>query len=314
MKHTLKITLIILAMFLIAQLIGLFVASVYSPEIIQAKTETGEIVNITNYNLPFGLNPPGEVNPQFSLISIAIAILIAAAIMLLLIKFRAELIMRLWFFFVVTLALAITINATIMHKIPNAPLVALAISLPFGIIKIFQRNIIIHNITELLIYPGIAVIFIPMLNVWTAVVLLVLISIYDIYAVWHAGFMQKMAKYQINKVKVFGGFFVPYIKKKDRELIANAKSSKNAKSKLNNLSKKIKINVAILGGGDVVFPIILAGVVLNTLGLVPALMITLSATLALGILLYFSEKGKFYPAMPFISAGCFVGLIVAYLI
>jgi len=76
----------------------------------------------------------------------------------------------------------------------------------------------------------------------------------------------------------------------------------------------MKVNIALLGGGDVVFPIILAGVVLHTWGLIPALIISIGATIALGLLFYYSEKGKFYPAMPFISAGCFIALGIAYLI
>ena len=164
------------------------------------------------------------------------------------------------------------------------------------------------NITELFIYPGIASIFVPLLNIWTVVLLLILISIYDIYAVWHAGFMQKMAQYQIKKLKFFTGFFVPYLGKKQRDLIKGAASN----SKLKN--KKIKVNVAILGGGDVVFPIILAGVVLNSLGLIQAIIISIGATIALAWLFYISEKGKFYPAMPFISIGCLIALGLALLI
>jgi len=130
------------------------------------------------------------------------------------------------------------------------------------------------------------------------------------YAVWHAGFMQKMAKYQIQKLKVFSGFFIPYMGKKQRQIIAKAAKSKSKKEK----DRKVKVSVAILGGGDVVFPIILAGVVLMHLGLIQALLISVGATVALAGLFYLSKKGKFYPAMPFISAGCFVGLGLAYLI
>jgi len=68
------------------------------------------------------------------------------------------------------------------------------------------------------------------------------------------------------------------------------------------------------GGGDVVFPIILAGVVLHTLGLWQAVTISIGATIALGLLFHASKKGKFYPAMPFISAGCLVALGLVYLI
>lgn len=168
----------------------------------------------------------------------------------------------------------------------------------------------VHNATELLIYPGIATVFIPILNVWSVSILLVVISLYDMYAVWHSGFMQKMAKFQIQKLKLFSGFFVPYMRREDKLVLSKAKSIKEKESK----AKKIKINLAILGGGDVVFPIILAGVVLRTLGLWQAVTISVGATLALAFLFYKSEKGKFYPAMPFISIGCFIALAIAYLI
>lgn len=306
MKHNKKITFILLAMFFVTQLLGLFVIHLYSPQVTQVASENGTMVNITQYNLPYGTNPPQESTPPQFLVSLITAFVIAIVFILILMKFRAELFIRLWFFFVITLALGITINSFIQN-VKYSSLIALAIALPLAIIKVFKREIIIHNLTEMLVYPGIASIFVPLLNIWTAVLLLIIISVYDIYAVWHAGFMQKMAKYQIHKVRVFAGFYVPYIGKKEAELIA-----KTPKSKLK--GKKIKVNLGILGGGDVVFPLILAGVVLNTLGLLPALAVSVCATLALAILFYKSEKGKWYPAMPFITAGCLVGLAIAYLI
>jgi hypothetical protein len=87
--------------------------------------------------------------------------------------------------------------------------------------------------------------------------------------------MQKMAQYQIKKLKFFTGFFIPYIGKKERELLREAKRNSEIKN------KKIKVNVAILGGGDVIFPIILAGVVFNQLGFIQALLINIGATLTL---------------------------------
>jgi len=128
------------------------------------------------------------------------------------------------------------------------------------------------------------------------------------YAVWHAGFMQKMAKYQIEKLKVFSGFFIPYMGRKERMALKRAKKTKSKKG------KKIGMSVAILGGGDVVFPILLSGVVLAALGVIQAVIIALGATAALGFLFYISKKGKFYPAMPFISAGCLIALGIAFLI
>ncbi len=306
MKHNVKITFLLLAMFFVTQLIGLFVIHQYSPVVKQMIDENGTITNITSYNLPYGMDPPQDVTPQGTLISIIFAIAIAVFLMLALMKFKAEILLRIWFFVVVILALGITFNS-LLFKFPHSSLIALIIALPIAIFKIFKRNILIHNISELLIYPGIASIFVPLLNIWSVVILLILISLYDMYAVWHAGFMQKMAQYQIEKVKIFTGFFVPYLGKKEKQAIARAKKS-NVKD------KKIKVSLAILGGGDVVFPIILAGVVFNALGLIPALIIAIGSTLALAFLFYISEKGKFYPAMPFITSGALIALLIAYFV
>lgn len=310
MKHTAKVTLILISLFLFAQLIGIYVANQYLPEIIQTVNETsGEIINETVYNLPYGLDPPTDIKPQESIISIVIALIIAVALMLFLMKLKAETFLRGWFTIVVILGLAIALNAFLM-PLPKAALISVILAIPLGILKIFHRNMYVHNATELLIYPGIATVFIPILSIWAVIILLVIISLYDMYAVWHAGFMQKMAKFQIQKLKLFSGFFVPYMRKEDRLVLNKAKSMKEKESKL----KKVKVNLAILGGGDVVFPIILAGVVLRTMGLYQALTISVGATLALAYLFYKSEKGKFYPAMPFISIGCFIALAVAYFI
>ena len=314
MKHTIKITLILIALFFIAQLIGIYVANVYLPEIHQIYNETtGETINKTVYDLPYGLDPPEDIKPQESIISIVVALCFAVVIMLLLMKFKAETFLRLWFTIVVILGIAIALNAFLI-KIPNAMLISMIIAVPLGIIKIFKRNMFVHNATELLIYPGIATVFIPILNIWSVVILLVIVSIYDMWAVWHVGFMQKMAKFQIQKLKLFSGFFVPYVRKEDRLLIKNVRASSKSNKEKENKLKKVKVNLAILGGGDVVFPIILAGVVLRTLGLWQAFGISVGATLALAYLFYKSEKGKFYPAMPFISAGCFLALGVVWLI
>jgi presenilin-like A22 family membrane protease len=295
-------------MFFITQFIGIFVANAYSPEITQVINQTsGEYINQTQYNLPYGLDPPEEIKPKDAAWQITLALFIAVILMLTLMKLKAETFLRIWFLIVVILGIALGLNAFFI-KIPNSALIALIIAVPLGLLKIFKRNMFVHNLTEMIIYPGIASVFIPILNIPVMIFLLIAISFYDMYAVWHAGFMQKMAKYQIEQLKIFSGFFVPYLGKKERQKVKLAKTKKS-KSKL-----KVKVNLAILGGGDVVFPILLAGVVLRAWGLIPALIIPFGAVAGLTYLFYKSEKGKFYPAMPFISVGCFIALAIAYLI
>jgi len=310
MKHSWSVTFILVLMFFVAQLVGLFVAQVYLPVERQVvDVDTGEVSTVSEYQLPYGLEPPQNVSPGVSVLSIMVSLVIAVLLMLVLMRIRAEMFLRLWFLVVVTLGIALALNAFFVRfSVASAAGLALLVAVPLGILKIFQRNLIVHNATELLVYPGIASVFIPLLSVWAVVILLVLISVYDMWAVWRAGFMQRMAKFQIEKLKVFSGFFVPYMGGR----AAGKGRVRRPKGKVK--SVKVKVNVAILGGGDVVFPILLAGVVLKALGVLPALMVSLGATLALSGLFYLSEKGKFYPAMPFISVGCFVGLAVAFLV
>jgi presenilin-like A22 family membrane protease len=273
-------------MFLLTQFIGLYVVDHYSP----VKVVEGDIVNVSAPSLPFGLETPEvKKDSEFYIFlpSIILAFIIAMVLLFLLSKIKAEFILKLWFFVVVMIALGISLYA-FLPPFKHITILILAIVLPLAFIKIYKRNFLVHNVTELFIYPGIAAIFVPILNMWTIIALLIIISIYDMWAVWHSGIMQKMAKYQINKLKVFSGFFVPYISKKLRMKLKKMRKSQKGKK----LQKKIKVNIAILGGGDIIFPIITAGVMLKTLGLVSALFVIAGATLGLGYLFFFAAKKK----------------------
>jgi len=302
MKHNLKITIILIAMFLITQFIGLYVVNFYNQE----KNE-----------LPYGMEPPKEINPQTSIFSILFAFVLAVSLFFILTKIRAEQFIRLWFFLVTIIAISLTLNVILSKfNVWFIGFLALVFAIPLAYFKIFKRDLLIHNITELLIYPGIAAVFIPILNIFGIVILLLAISLYDIWAVWHSEFMQKMAKYQITKLKFFTGFFVPYAGKKAKQKIKLLKQKYKSKKTLEKKFKKakIKINLAILGGGDVIFPIITAGIFYKEMGIIPALIITISATLGLLYLFIIARKGKFYPAMPFLTIAMYLGIIVNWII
>jgi len=286
MKHTSKITILLLSLFLLTQLLGLYIINVYQEN-----------------KLPYGMQPP-EVRPEVSFWSIIISIFLAISFVFLLMKIKAIWVIRIWFFSVIALAIAITSNAFFQKFLVHTTIISLALGITLSYLKIFRRNIIVHNLTEILIYPGIAAIFVPLLSIFSAFLLLILISIYDIYAVWYAKFMQEMAKFQIKEMKFFAGFFVPYIRGKQ------IRSIKFRKGK----ARKIKVSLAILGGGDVIFPILAAGVVFRAWGLLSALAVTLLSSLGLLALFVLARKGKFYPAMPFITLGSFLGLLMGFLL
>ncbi len=313
MKHNTKITAILIIMFLVTQLIGLWVINAYEE---------------SNLKLPYNMDPPVPEKQSLSsgLTSMLIAFSFAIFLFFILTKIKAEKFIRIWFFVVTILAIAIALYI-IIFKIFNikSSLIAIVISAPLAYFKIFKRKLLIHNITELLIYPGIGIVFVLFLinlmgskTVLGIIILLLAISLYDIWAVWHSEFMQKMAKYQINKLKFFTGFFVPYVGKKAKQKIKFLKQkykNKSKKVKEKAFTKaKIKINLAILGGGDIIFPIITAGIFYKTMGLIPALIITASATIGLLGLFVLARKGKFYPAMPFLTIAMYLGMIFNWLV
>jgi len=308
MKHNLIVTLTLLGMFLVTQLLGLYIINSYLPHteiIINSTTQLPQNVTITP-EIPYGMQPP-EVQPELSLGSFMFSFAFAIALIFLLMKLKKPIIMRIWFFVVIIIALGISFNSFMMN-VSYGKYIALGLGVILSYFKVFKRDLIIHNATELLVYPGIAVIFVYLFNIYITIFLLLAISVYDIYAVWYAGFMQKMAKYQMNEVKVFGGFFIPYVRKEDRAKIQQLKLLERKGKKIKN--KGVKVELGILGGGDVIFPLILAGVLLKLMGLIPALIIVAFSTISLLVLFIIARKGKFYPAMPFLTIGCLLGLLL----
>ncbi len=256
-----------------------------------AKTaETGEL---TWKNLPSLAGMPmerPEIEPGVTLIFVAIAIVIGTLLILLIIKHRKMLLWKIWFLLAVVLCMQISFGAKLSAN------VALVLALIFGLWKTFRPNIFIHNFTELFIYGGLAAIFVPILNIFYAYILLIILSFYDMYAVWKSKHMVKMAKFQ-TKSGIFAGLLIPY-----------------AFTKLKKKKGMVKVKTAVLGGGDIGFPLLFAGVILVSKGWLPALIVTGGTTIALILLLSFSKKGKFYPAMPFLTAGCVAGHLVSLLV
>ncbi len=257
MKHDLKVTFLIVALFLAAQYIGLVIIN---------NSET----------LPYGFERP-VFSQEYGYLQLFGYILAATAIAVLITIFGLALLWRIAFFLSTLFCLTLAFSAFI----PDNPAFILAVLFSFA--QIFRISIILHNLTELFIYGGLATLFVPSLSLYSTTILLILISIYDAIAVWKTKHMIKLAKFQ-SKVKTFAGLVIPYKKR-----------------------------TAILGGGDIGFPLIFTGVVYNSIGL-PALIIPVFTALALLVLLWQGEKNKFYPAMPFITAGCFIGYLIAIFI
>jgi len=317
MKHSFKILMIFMALFVLSQVLGLYLLSLSVQEIVQ----TPEGPKVVYSNTTIGERP--QVEGYGSIIYIAIGVIIGTVMLLIIAKYNKILIWKIWFFVAAWLTMSISIGVMLNVKLAFIAWILAAI---LALVKMKYPHPIMHNLTELLMYAGITLLLAPILTVPIAIILLVLISIYDAYAVWKSKHMITMAEFT-KKSNLFPGLAITYKQNKDKTIILTSpapdKSSKILKDehKVENKSthkssKKDEAKTGILGGGDIVFPLLFAGSaftmliekghsVLNSVAY--SSLISLGAAVALFLLFVYGKQDKFYPAMPFITAGCLAG-------
>jgi len=297
MKHTLSVTAVLVTFFLIIQVFGLYTIQRYDSTIIN---EQGAI-EVVHQDTVFGEQPEIQ-DKSYSFLPVILMILIGTVIILLLIRYKMGSMWKFGFVAAVFFAMAVTLGVYVNFSI------AVIIAILFAWLKVFRPNIFVHNLTEILIYPGITIVLIPILNTISVIILLLLISVYDFYAVRQSKHMIKLAEFQTNS-KAFAGLFIPY---KANQIM----KSQKVKAEKTQVKKDDTGKTAILGGGDIAFPLIFSAVVYEGFlmnGYLPgkAFLITsiiiLTSTLALTYLFIRSEKGRYYPAMPYITVGCLIG-------
>ncbi len=320
MKHNKKTSVILLTIFVIIQIVGILVINSYRP------IETLS-TNETIVDLPFNLNENNSGNP----ISILTSLVLAIFIISILLKYKLKYIIKFWFLIVVVISIGITINAFIKGIFTQniTWIIAITTALTLGILKVQIPNKYIHNATEILIYPGVATILLATIytsnssitNIITIITILIGISIYDIWGVRKSKIITKMAKYQMEEVKVFGGLIIPSLTKEDKLKIKLLKQKyTNKKIPQEEIKKsKIKTSAAILGGGDIAFTTLTMGIfawtfpqqiLFNIQGLIPAIFVLIGALAGLSYIMFLGDTKKPYPAMPYITIGILATLLV----
>jgi presenilin-like A22 family membrane protease len=272
--------------------------------------------------------------------------LIGTGLLLLLIRFRKVRLWKFWFFLAVFLSTAVAFGVLLPQ------VVALALAFILALLKVYRPNPWVHNLTELFIYAGIAVLLVPLFDVFWVLLLLLAISLYDMIAVWRTRHMVTMARFQ-SQSDLFAGLMVPKrelpvpsappftqttvipqeevplpkkgVPHQTRTLRTTASKRGGGKVGIRPLPplSAPSPSYAILGGGDIAFPMLFAGAVMEGLirggltrgeALSTSLIVVAFAALALALLLIFAKKDRFYPAMPFLTAGCLLGWAVTLLV
>lgn len=318
MKHSIKITSLILMFFILSQILGLSLISLSSTQEVEINGEQ-TLIKVNYEETALGERP--DFSQEYGaviylLVGVALGTLLLLGLMKL--KFGGKL-WKYWYFLAVAMAM------TVAFGVFMPPFTALLLGVILGILKIMRPTFWLHNITELFMYAGLGVLLAPMFSVVWASVLLVLISFYDMYAVWKSEHMVKLAKFTMEN-KLFAGVYLQYEQKgeKTQLITSSAKPKKEVDIKsLPKPKKKATTKQAILGGGDIVFPLIFAGAVFTQLleqgyvhavALFSSLTISLVTAMSLYLLFLLGKKDRFYPAMPFVSIGCFVGYFIVQII
>jgi len=215
-------------------------------------------------------------NELFSdaIFTLPVSIIIFSLLFLLIYKLNMKKLLIVWYAFAFIACVTISLSSFINFYY------AVFISACLLLLKFVSNDDFLHNMLELLVYGGIAVVVIPLLSPVSAILLLIIISIYDFIAVYFSKHMIILAKTQFA-LNIFSGL----------QIRTGGKG-------------------AILGGGDIAFPLILAGVMLRDYSAINAILIIYGSLIGLTILILTGEDDKFYPAMPFITMGCLFGYVL----
>lgn len=315
-KHNLKINLILVLFFLLSQLFGVFLIGYDMERSIDPITKK-TVINFSETSI--GERP--EIEGYGTVIFLGVGILIGTLLILFLATIKKPIIWKVWYFIAIWMTITITTGVFFKHWS------IFFVSFLIALLKVFKQNFYIHNITEIFVYSGIAFMLVPLFDLMWVFVMLILISIYDAIAVWQSKHMIKLAMFQKDS-KVFAGLNVSYgdhrkVKKdKNRNKEIKSKKINNNADKMSRVVKTKSKN-AILGGGDIAFPLIFTGVCLvyffnngfsKMLSYLIVFPIIFFSTLSVFLLLYFGKPNKFYPAMPFISFGCVFGFMLSFFI
>ncbi len=168
-----------------------------------------------------------------------------------------------------------------------------------------QPLVLNHNICLILGLVGTGSILGLSLDPWTIVLLLVIFSIYDFIAVYKTKHMVKMAREMIEHKAVLALIIPQRISGLGKQL-----------ESVKNDSQAVKREFLILGGGDVVFPMIFC-VSLIPQGITDSLIVAVFALL--GLLASFwifirQENRKPIPALPPIALFSLIGFLITLII
>ena len=199
--------------------------------------------------------------------------------------------LRLFFFFAIFSGTFTTLNIFI------ADTWAFIFSLFFIFLYIVWPRVWLHDLILVLTLPGIAVLLGVSLNPWTAVLILIIMSVYDYIAVYKTKHMVRMAKAMISGRAIFAMIFPEHWR--------------GFKSHLNKAHPGE--GFMILGTGDFVFPLIMvaSAYAINPVAPWTVFSFTLLGLLSMHLIFVLQKIRRPMPALPPLAAFAILGFVIA---
>ncbi|MBN2239832.1 MAG: hypothetical protein JW712_08655 [Dehalococcoidales bacterium] len=182
--------------------------------------------------------------------------------------------------------------------------VAVLISAGVAIAWLIKPVMWLHNLLFIATLAAVGAVFGSMLSPWTAVILMAILSVYDILAV-RFGYMMWMAK-KLSQLDTLPAFVTP----KD---ITGWNMDMREISLMDDESSER--NFSLLGGGDIGFPLILLVAVYFAYGFGDCLIIAGFTLVGLAAVYWIQRiflKGRAMAALPPITIAGFIGFLIIY--
>ena len=183
--------------------------------------------------------------------------------------------------------------------------ISLAVAAVAGLLWLITPRIWLHNLMMLLAMASLGAVFGRMIIPWQAMILLLVIAVYDFFAV-RFGYMLWLAN-SMSKINTLPAFFIP-------RFASEWKDSLEAQSVAEMAEREPPDrDFSILGGGDIGFPVLLASSVYFAYGISSALLVAgfaLGGIVAAYLIQTLVLKGKPMPALPPIAALSLIALFI----
>jgi presenilin-like A22 family membrane protease len=241
-----------------------------------------------------------EVSIELPIIYLLGAVVVLGLVLFLIPVSRLALVFRILFVLLFAWGVFIVLGFSL-------PMIAVfVIAAGAAIFWFFRPRVWLHDLLLIIALAGMGTVFGFILVPWTALIFMVVISIYDILAV-RFGYMLWMAK-KLSQLETLPAFIIP------RDMTGWNLNLKEVRLTEEEPSER---DFSILGGGDIGFPLLVVVSVFFAYGVTRSLVLAVFSLLGLAAAYWiqaFFLKGKPMAALPPITFACLVGFLIVYFV